>query len=60
MKDKESDKLKIRLTIAIKYMSPKDNEERAMHSRSNNIKIMTTGKADKVIKELFESLLYRH
>ena len=46
---------KIQLTIAINFMSSKSNdEERVMHSRSDNIEIMIN---DKVI---FYSLLCRY
>ena len=31
-----------------------------MHSKSDNIEIMTCDKADEVIKEPFESVLYRY
>ena len=42
---KKSDIQKIHLTIVINFISSKD-EERAMHSKSDNIEIMTYGKAD--------------
>ena len=39
-------------------MSPKDtDEERVMHSKSDNIEIMINDRVDEVIKELFDSLL---
>ena len=39
----------------------KDNdEERDMHSKSDNIEIMMNDKADEVIEELFKSLLSRY
>ena len=42
-------------------MSSKDNDkECVMHSNSDNIEIMTYDKVDEVIKELFESTLYRY
>ena len=41
-------------------MSSKDNDnERIMHSKSDNIEIMINYKADEVIEELFQSLLSR-
>ena len=44
--------------IAINLMPSKyTNEERATHSKSDNIKIMINDEADEVIKELFESLI---
>ena len=40
-------------------MSSKDNDEGCViHSKSDNIKVMINDKADKVIEELFQSLLY--
>ena len=42
-------------------MSSKDNDnERIMHSQSDNIEIMINYKADEVIEELFQSLLSRY
>ena len=41
-------------------MSSKDNDEgRAMHSKSDDIEIMINDKADEVVENLFQSLLYR-
>ena len=58
---KESDIWKIQSTIEIKFMSSKDiSEERAMHSKSDNIEIMVNDKPDEVIEELFQSLLSRY
>ena len=49
---------KIQSTIAINFISSKDNDEvPAMHSRIDNIEIMINAKANKVIEELFQSLL---
>ena len=48
--------MEIQSTIAINFISFKDIDE-VIHSKSDNIKIITYDKADKVIKELFESLL---
>ena len=49
---------KIQLTIAINFISSKDNDEvPAMHSRIENIEIMINAKANKVVEELFQSLL---
>ena len=54
---KKSDTWKIQLTIANNFISSIDNdEERVMHSKSDNIEIMINDEADEVIKELFESL----
>ena len=58
---KKSDTLKIQLTIATDFISSEDNdEERVMHSKSDNIKIMINDKADEVIEELFKSLRNRY
>ena len=52
-----SDTWKIQLTIAINFISSKDaEEERVMHSRSNNIKFTSYNDANEVVDELFESL----
>ena len=54
---KKSDAWKIKLIIAINFIFSKDtDEERAMHSKSGKIDIMIYDKADKVIKEVFDSL----
>ena len=49
---KQSDTWKIQLTITINFISSKDDndEERVMHSKSDNIEIMIS---DKVIKKTF-------
>ena len=47
--------------IAINFISSKNNdEERVMHSKSDNIEIMINDKADEVIKEPFQSLLSKY
>ena len=52
-----SDTLKIQLTIAVNFISSKDvEEERVMHSRSNNIKFTTYNDVSEVVDELFDSL----
>ena len=54
---KKSDIWKTKLTIANNFISFIDNDkERAMHSKSDNIEIMINDEADKVIKEIFDSL----
>ena len=56
-----SDTWKIQLKIAVKFISSKDlDEERVMHSRSNNIKFASHNDADEVSDELFESLRSRY
>ena len=57
---KRHDAWKIQLTIAINFMPSKDNDERVMHSNSNNIEIMINDKAVEVIEELFQSLFSRY
>ena len=48
------DTWKIQLTIAFNFISSKDNnEERVMHSKSDNIEIMNNDKEDEVIEETF-------
>ena len=48
---KKYDTWKIQLTIAINFISSKDNgENRVMHLKSNNIEIMVNDEADEVIK----------
>ena len=51
-----SDTWKIQLTIAIEFIPSKDTEEeRAMHSNSDNTKFLSYNDANKVLNELFES-----
>ena len=58
---KKSDTRKIQLTIANNFISSIDNdEERVMHSKSDNIEITINDEADEVIEELFESLKNRY
>ena len=57
---KKFDTWKIQFTIALNFVSYKDNdEELVMHSKSDNIEIMIDDKADEVTEELFQSLLSR-
>ena len=52
---------KIQLTIAINFISSKDNnEECVIHSKSDNTGFMIHDFADEVIEERFQSLLYRY
>ena len=56
-----SDTWKIQLTIAISFISSKDaEEERVLHSMSDNIKFTSYYAANKVVDELFESLRSRY
>ena len=59
---KKSDMWKIPLTVTISFISFKDNndEERVMHSKSDNIEIMINDKAVEVIGELFKSSRKRY
>ena len=52
---KQSDTWKIQLTITINFISSEDenNEELVMHSKSDNIEIMISDEADEVIKKNF-------
>ena len=44
---------KIHLTLAINFISSKDSDEtRTMHTKSNNVEIMTGSETDEIIKEL--------
>ena len=52
---------KTQVAKAINFIYSKDiNDKQVMHSMSDNIEIMSYDKADKVIKELFESILCRY
>ena len=52
---------KIQLIIAINFISSKDSEEeRVMHSSSDNIKFTTYSNANDVIENLFKSLPSKH
>ena len=55
---RKSDTWKIQLKIAIHFISSeKIDKERVMHSKDDNIEIMISDKADKVIEERFQSFL---
>ena len=52
---------KIQSTIAISFISSEDvDEERAMHSKSNNVEFMPYDNWNEIVNELFESLLSRY
>ena len=54
---KKFDPWKIQLTIAINFISSKDNDEECIiHSKSDNTEIMINYEADEVMKEFFKSL----
>ena len=51
----------MQLTIAINFMSSKDNDElQVMHSKSDNIEIMKNNKTDEVTEKRFQSLLPKY
>ena len=51
----------MQLAIAINFISSKDiDEERTMHSKGDNIEVMTYDGANEVIEEIFESLFSRY
>ena len=51
----------MQLIIAINFIASKNiNEERVIHSRRDNIDIMSDDKADVGITEIFELLLSRY
>ena len=53
--------MEIQLTIAINFISSKDNdEERVIHLKSGTIEIMINDKADEVIKEVLKLLQIRY
>ena len=51
----------MQLAIAINFISSKDiDEERTMHSKGDNIEVMTYDGANEVIEEIFESFFSRY
>ena len=56
----KSDTLKIQLTNAIISISSKNvDEERVMHSKSNNTEFVSYDNVNEVVDKHFESLLWR-
>ena len=52
---------KVQLTIAINFISSKDTDKNSvMHSKSDNIEITISNKAEEVIEELLQSLPSRY
>ena len=52
---------KIYLTMAINLFSSKDSEDtHTMYSESDNIEVMIVNETNKIIEDLFDSLLQRH
>ena len=58
----KSARWRIQLTLTFNFICSKDDndEERVMHSKSDNTEVMINDKADEAIEELFKSLLYRY
>ena len=58
----KSARWRIQLTLTFNFICSKDDndEERAMHSKSDNTEVMINDEADEAIEELFKSLLYRY
>ena len=57
----KSDAWKIQLTIETNFTSSKYvDEERVMHSKSDNVEFMSYDYANEVVNEVFESLLSRY
>ena len=57
----KSDTWKTHLTIAINFISAKHvDEERAMHSNSDNMEFLSCDNVNEVVSELFESLHSRY
>ena len=53
--------MEIQLTVAINFMSSKDNDEkRERDLKSDNIETMNHENTDEVMEELFESILNRY
>ena len=59
---KTQDKWKVHLTIAIIFLSSKEDSDETgtMRTKSYNIEIMMDREADEIFEELFESLLKRY
>ena len=47
--------------MTINFISSKDSDQtRAMHTKSNNVEIMTGSETDEIIEDLFESCLQKY
>ena len=58
---RDSSEGRIQLKMAINFISSKDSDEnRTMHTKSNNVKIMMGSEADEIIEDLFESFLQKY
>ena len=62
IKNKTQGKWKIHLTMAINFISSKEDsdETRTMRTESDNIEIMMGSDTDEIIEELFKSLLRKY
>ena len=58
----KSGRWRIQLTLTFNFICSKDDndEERVMHSKSDNTEVMINDEADEAIEELFKSLLHRY
>ena len=57
----ESDTWKIQLIVAVNFIFSKDAEEECvMHSKSDNMKVMSYNNPNEVVDEPFESLRSRY
>ena len=58
---KESGISKVQLRFAVNFIFSKDiDEEEIVHSKSDNIEVMTHNNANEVVNEIFESLLSKY
>ena len=58
---KISSEWKIHLTLKINFMSSKDNNKiHLMHSKSDNVEIVTGFDSDEIIEEFSHSFLHRY
>ena len=58
---KTQDEWKIQLTVEMNFLPSKDsNETRTMHTKIDNIEIMTGNETDEIIEKLFKSLLQKY
>ena len=52
---------KIQLSMTINFISSKDSDKtRTIHTKSQNVEIRVGDETDKIIKELFKSLLQKY
>ena len=59
--EETSSEWKIQLTMTINFISSKDSDEtRTMHTKSNNLEIMTGSETNEIIEDLLESFLQKY